>query len=177
MNTQSVTSPPELAKKTIRDNSTVDSKGCWNWNRTLNCNGYGTVQYDGAHQLAHRVSYLVFKGEFSQPFICHACDNRACVNPDHLFPGTAADNNRDMRSKGRDIKPPVARGERHHKAALTASIAERIATLKVSGTSTAEIARQLGLSYWCAREVACGNNWKHVTGKVPGFLAIKQEKV
>lgn len=75
--------------------------GCWNWTRSRGSHGYGDFRRDG-HKLAHRWSYATFVGLIPDgAFVLHRCDNRACVNPGHLFLGDADDNNKDMVEKGR----------------------------------------------------------------------------
>jgi hypothetical protein len=75
---------------------------CWIWLGSYNENGYGVFHYDKKLKLAHRFSYEFYKGEIPKGlFVCHSCDNTACVNPDHLWLGTQEDNMNDMIAKGR----------------------------------------------------------------------------
>jgi hypothetical protein len=137
------------------------TSGCWLWGGPMDAYGYGTLSSGGAtangakHLKAHRFSYGMLKGEI--PFglhVCHRCDNRLCVNPDHLFLGTNHDNLADMRRKGRHIK-----GHRCSRAKLDEAAVVRMR--QATGTHTA-VAKQFGVSVATASRVRRGLWWKHV---------------
>src|SRR5262245_58279388 len=78
--------------------------GCWLWDGSYSGGGYGTFYVGGRlkQMPAHRFSYEVHKGPIPEGlFVCHHCDVRECVNPDHLFVGTQSDNIQDMLIKKR----------------------------------------------------------------------------
>ena len=75
---------------------------CWNWKGSLLPSGYGNFSMNKKPSLSHRVSWEMHNGKIPKGiFVLHKCDNRKCVNPDHLFLGTHTDNARDRESKNR----------------------------------------------------------------------------
>lgn len=78
---------------------------CWEWTFRLSVKGYGQIHYKGRTRMCHRVSYEDKYGEIPKGIFClHKCDNRKCVNPNHLFLGTHKDNMIDMKNKNRQSK-------------------------------------------------------------------------
>lgn len=97
---------PEVVSKFFKSVEKTD--GCWMWRAGKFPGGYGAIHTNGKTRKAHRVSWEIHFGPIGEGlFVCHRCDTPRCVNPEHLFLGTAADNNADRNSKGRQ-----ARGEK-----------------------------------------------------------------
>ena len=81
----------------------ISDDGCWLWKGTILNGGYGQFNAFGKPFLAHRMSYELYVGMVpSSARVCHRCDVRACVRPDHLFLGTTSDNQLDRYIKGRN---------------------------------------------------------------------------
>ena len=87
---------------------------CWIWRGAIRGkSGYGCLKVEGKTYNAHRFVWFLTYKQFPKKLVLHKCDNRLCVNPDHLFEGTQSDNMKDALKKGR-IKIPVNIKEKHH---------------------------------------------------------------
>ncbi len=129
------------------------------WEGAHSSVGYGKLWDGEIVELAHRVSYRLHKGDIPDGlYVCHKCDNRACVNPDHLFLGTATDNMQDMISKGRGYTPREANSK------LTKAQVDEIRAMpkKLPFGALTDIAARYGLSVGGFHKVRVGLRWGHV---------------
>lgn len=136
---------------------------CWLWTASVNGKGYGQMSVGGRRgrpHLAHRLSWQMHRGPIPEGMsVLHRCDNPPCVNPEHLFLGTRADNNNDMRAKGRAAPMPNVEGEKHPMAILTASDVEGVRRMLASGNSGRSIAALFGVSESTISDIKRGRSW------------------
>lgn len=138
---------------------------CIEWTGCKMPNGYGKLGRNGKTLLAHRVAYCQARNISIEAIdglmVRHKCDNRACINPEHLEIGTHADNMADMVSRGRQRSVPL-QGSKHGMAKLTEDDVREARRLHASGKSAASIARQFGLAASAMHRTLRGNAWRHV---------------
>ena len=159
-------------QKRISNHIKKTKDGCWLWQGTKKADGCGVIvfQIKGVRyqMLAHRVAYAAWEGNVRQHLmIRHECNNRECVNPEHLSLGTAMDNNLDTSKAGR-----LARGVKHPRAlanpAMVREIRRRAKTTKdeygntIKGESGRSIAKEFPLSEDAVRAIINRSTWKHV---------------
>lgn len=137
--------------------------GCWYWTAyqtadSTNPHGnYGVFGLNGKSILAHRMSYLLYKGEIPKgKLVCHSCDNSICVNPYHLWLGTSQDNMNDMVKKRRS-----SYGELRHNSKLKSIDILRIRQLHPE-INQSEIARQYGVTPSIINLIVNRKIWKHI---------------
>jgi len=88
--------------ESLKSKTTKTENGCWEYNGYRDRDGYGLASFKNQNWQAHRLSYFFTHGTIPKMMcVCHTCDNRSCINPDHLWLGTHQDNMTDMKNKGR----------------------------------------------------------------------------
>lgn len=131
--------------------------GCWIWTGAVTPLNYGFIWINNKITLAHRVSYVIHKDSIEDQGVCHTCDNPICVNPDHLFLGTQADNNKD-----RDIKNRHARGKSLPQSKLDKIQVLAIRECRKLKIPQHEIARYFKVHQSLISYIDRGITWKHV---------------
>lgn len=132
------------------------NSGCWLWTGSHDDKGYGRIALTRGRPIsAHRASWMIHFGEIPRGLVvCHKCDVRSCVNPDHLFLGTNKDNSQDAVRKGR-----MAFGARQGGAKLTDEIVRKI---RLSIEGPAALAKQYGVSHATIIRARRGDCWRHL---------------
>lgn len=144
----------------------TEPNGCWEWRAGTSHNGYGQFETGSGRKdkksvRAHRFSFSLHYADPGSLQVLHSCDNRRCVNPDHLFIGTNADNMRDMIAKGRDQKNSP-KGERQWNSALTSDDVKMIRRMWADGVAQVALARQLGVTRHCVYCICHRKSWTHI---------------
>lgn len=136
---------------------------CWNWTACVGGSGnYGHMTIFGKGWFSHRYSYTIHFGFIPDGLsVLHKCDNVLCVNPSHLFLGTALDNARDRNRKGRQSK---GEGRWAHKLTegQVKEIRQRYRSWASNKSNSKQLAEEFGVTRDHIRVVAIGKSWKHL---------------
>jgi DNA-binding transcriptional regulator YiaG len=155
---------PISVKERLNKHVKIDpDTGCWVWIGAKGSGGgYGLIKVGPKLMLAHRASYMEYVGDIPEGMlILHRCDNPPCINPEHLFAGTWADNMRDMVAKGRD-KHGDTRGEKNGQHKLNLAEIEQIRDLLEWGMKQHVIAQAFGVSRSNIAMIKSGRIWPKV---------------
>jgi len=143
-----------LTSQNLIERVKIDENGCWIWQGALKKPGcrslpYGWVTFRNRHMNAHRAAWIVNYGDIPDGMVvCHRCDVPACVNPNHLFLGTASDNMQDMWGKRRHKLPSEGIiGSLSSKVDLT--MVKEIRNLIAQGQKQRDIAAKFGINAVC----------------------------
>lgn len=151
--------PKYQARFWAKVNIPADRNACWEWTASCNQGGYGHLMVGRFQRQAHRLSYALHKGEPGELCVCHHCDNPLCVNPDHLFAGTDADNGHDKAMKGRAAPK---HGELNGHAKLTETDVLSIRAEVAAGKSYYRIAKERRVSDRQISNIARRRQWRHI---------------
>lgn len=132
--------------------------GCWVWTASRKERGYGQFYWRGKMHRAHRLAWVLIKGDPGKLEVAHTCDNRVCVNLDHLFLATHQENMADQVAKDRHT-----RGERNFWAKLTDAQVLEIRSLYTGKRGEqAALARQYGISFGMVTSIVNRRTWRHI---------------
>lgn len=137
--------------------------GCKEWTAYTDVYGYGVFKTGGKVRKAHRLSWEAFVGKIPDGMcVLHKCDNRKCINPDHLFLGTFSDNVKDMMKKGRHragIAPQI--GQKNGMSKITEIQAKEIISL-IGKMSQDEIAKKFKITRGQVVKISTSKAWAHL---------------
>lgn len=142
----------EELKQRLYARTLILDNGCWEWQGCCGSHGYGQMTFKYKGMVTHRASWEVHKGPIPEgKFVCHTCDYRRCINPEHLFLGTAQDNTDDMIAKDR--------GDLQNSLKLTDEQAKQIRKLYYEDMSQNEIGRLFNVSQATVSRIGTGQSY------------------
>ena len=141
-----------------------DGSGCLKWTGALFDSGYGAFKLGGKGRRAHRIAWVLAYGKIPDgAYVLHSCDNRACVDPEHLFLGDHVSNMADMVAKKRAARG-AANGAAHRCTTKLGPDAVRMVRAWLSeGIPQRDIASHFGVSQSTVSQIRTGRVWAHVS--------------
>lgn len=161
-----------MKKRGNREPLTVDfifartkrsTDGCMEWQKSCMSNGYPAIGVNYKVLSGHRLVWVMTRGAIPAGlFVCHKCDNRKCLNPDHLFLGSPKDNIQDAMNKGRAVHT-VMTGVKHPHSKLTRS---DISAIRASTQSAVALAATYGVCVDTLKRAKRGDSYAMDTKRI-----------
>lgn len=143
-----------------KTDKSAGADGCWLYTGGLNRDGYGRISFAHTPLRAHRVAWIVAYGPVPDgKHVCHACDNRACVNPRHLWLGDHDANMADLKRKGRRLSSPLIRGERNGRSMVTE---HEVRLIRADKRPQAQVAADYNIHPTTVAQIRLRKTWLHV---------------
>ncbi len=152
---------PDVVERFYKYFPKYNSKECMEWKASVDKGGYGRLKVKGSMSLAHRISYQIHYGKISDKIcVLHKCDNRKCVNPDHLWLGTYSDNVKDMCAKKRNVSHP---GSKNFKSKLNEFKVTIIRASSLLGYNTKRLSIYFDVSTTTINRIKNNTLWTNIT--------------
>lgn len=131
---------------------------CWIWKgRVFEKHGYGEFFLNGSKTTTSRAMWILTKGDPGTSLVCHTCDNKLCVNPEHLFLGSHQTNMDDKVAKNRQSR---LFGDKNPSSKLTVEDVRKIRTDLAKGKRQVELAREYGVTQKLISEIKLRRIWR-----------------
>lgn len=152
----------------------VDENDCFIWQGRIGKDGYGILWWKDYPYRAHRISYELYNGKIPEgKVVCHTCNNKLCVNPDHLYVATQAKNTQDA---ARDGLMAQKTGEDSHASKLTREQAIEIIKRRKKGEEAESISKDYGITHWTVYDLMKGKSWPDIDRNLIQPRKVKRRK-
>lgn len=145
--------PPVPVEERFWTKVAAGPNGCIIWTASVRgSNGYGATSVNGKNRMAHRVAWELTRGPIPEGVqVNHRCDVPRCVNPEHLYLGSHADNMQDKTERGRGV-----RGSQVRQSKLTE---DQVRDILKDPRSLRVLARECGVTFGAIAHIRAGRNW------------------